>query len=98
MKFHLARDNETTTQYMFRCPGCKHAHVVITRAPKQPIWTVTGIKEDSPTVSPSVLVWGGGPKNDSRCHSFIKAGKIQFLNDCTHELAGQTVEIPDFNE
>lgn len=25
------------------------------------------------------------------CHSFIKDGKIQFLNDCTHELAGQTV-------
>lgn len=27
------------------------------------------------------------------CHSFITDGKIQFLGDCTHELAGQTVEL-----
>ena len=31
------------------------------------------------------------------CHSFIRDGKIQFLNDCTHELAGRTVELPEFN-
>jgi hypothetical protein len=30
-----------------------------------------------------------------RCHSFITDGKIQFLGDSTHELAGQTVEIPE---
>ena len=29
------------------------------------------------------------------CHSFVRDGKIQFLNDCTHELAGQTVELPE---
>jgi hypothetical protein len=29
------------------------------------------------------------------CHSFVKNGKIQFLNDCTHKLAGQTVELPE---
>lgn len=29
------------------------------------------------------------------CHSFIKEGRIQFLNDCTHSLAGQTVELPE---
>lgn len=28
------------------------------------------------------------------CHSFIADGKIQFLADCTHALAGQTVPIP----
>jgi hypothetical protein len=31
----------------------------------------------------------------SICHSFVTDGKIQFLSDCTHELAGQTVEIPE---
>lgn len=30
------------------------------------------------------------------CHSFIRDGKIQFLTDCTHALAGQTVDIPDW--
>jgi len=27
------------------------------------------------------------------CHSFIRDGKIEFLSDCTHKLAGQTVEL-----
>jgi hypothetical protein len=32
------------------------------------------------------------------CHSFVTDGRIQFLNDCTHELAGQTVDIPDWDD
>ena len=28
------------------------------------------------------------------CHSFITDGRIQFLADCTHKLAGQTVDLP----
>lgn len=31
------------------------------------------------------------------CHSFITDGNIQFLGDCTHALAGQTVPIPDWD-
>jgi len=27
------------------------------------------------------------------CHSFIRDGKIQFLNDCTHKLAGKTIDL-----
>ena len=30
------------------------------------------------------------------CHSFVTNGRIQFLGDCTHALAGQTVDLPDF--
>lgn len=30
------------------------------------------------------------------CHSFVTDGRIQFLGDCTHDLAGQTVDLPDF--
>lgn len=29
-----------------------------------------------------------------RCHSFITDGQIQFLEDCSHELAGKTVPLP----
>lgn len=36
------------------------------------------------------------PFKCERCHSFVKAGQIQFLGDCTHELANQTVPIPDW--
>lgn len=30
-----------------------------------------------------------------RCHSHITDGKIMFLGDCSHELAGQTVDLPE---
>ena len=32
----------------------------------------------------------------ARCHTFVRAGQIEFLNDCTHALAGQTVPMPDW--
>ena len=32
------------------------------------------------------------------CHSFIREGKMQFLSDCTHKFAGQTVELPDMED
>ena len=32
------------------------------------------------------------------CHSFVTDGKIQFLSDCTHGLAGQTVELSEIDE
>ena len=31
-----------------------------------------------------------------RCHSFVTDGKIRFLNDCTHEMAGETVDLEKF--
>jgi len=33
---------------------------------------------------------------DEVCHSFVTDGKIRYLNDCTHHLKGQTVELLDF--
>jgi hypothetical protein len=30
------------------------------------------------------------------CHSFVRAGRIQYLGDCTHALAGQTIDLPDW--
>lgn len=30
---------------------------------------------------------------DRVCHSFVTDGRIQFLGDCTHALAGQTVDL-----
>lgn len=32
------------------------------------------------------------------CHSFVRDGQIQYLSDCTHDLAGQTVDLPDWIE
>jgi hypothetical protein len=38
------------------------------------------------------------PGADVVCHSFVKEGRIQFLNDCTHALAGKTVDLPEWTE
>jgi len=31
------------------------------------------------------------------CYLFVKDGKLEFLNDCTHALAGKTIEMLDAN-
>lgn len=28
------------------------------------------------------------------CHTFVTDGRIQYLGDCTHALAGQTIDLP----
>lgn len=33
----------------------------------------------------------------SCCHSFVENGMIRYLDDCTHSLVGQTVELPDID-
>lgn len=35
-------------------------------------------------------------KVEDVCHSFVTDGRIQFLSDCTHALAGQTVDLPEW--
>jgi hypothetical protein len=51
------------------------------------VWAFDG-NEDAPTFSPSVNLPGV-------CHSFVRAGRIEFLPDCAHALAGQTVDMVD---
>ena len=44
------------------------------------------------------LVAKGEPPSSytcSCCHTFITDGMVQFLGDCTHPLAGQTLPLPD---
>ncbi len=35
------------------------------------------------------------PFTCQRCHTFIRNGMVEFLSDCTHEFAGQTLPLPD---
>lgn len=75
---------------MFYCPGCKEFHAV-NLGPGG--WGFNG-DYDKPTFTPSVLVTMHG-NSSYRCHSFVTDGKIQFLSDCSHELAGQTIALED---
>jgi Family of unknown function (DUF6527) len=65
-----------------------------------PNWTWNG-SIDAPTINPSILTnWqagdgDGNPAPDIVCHSFVNNGMVEFLPDCTHSLAGQTVPLLD---
>ena len=39
-----------------------------------------------------------GKAIDAVCHSFLTAGELHFLGDCTHALAGKVVPLPDLPE
>lgn len=81
--------------YVFHCPACKGGHPFEVDVPNGAGWTWNG-SLDKPTFTPSLLIHGGGIGKDPRCHSFVADGRIEFLGDCTHDLAGKTVEIPDW--
>jgi hypothetical protein len=86
--------------YGIECPGCGESHLFYSRdlaaaRPDVPSWTFNG-NLDLPTFSPSMYCEGKDSKcKPFICHSFVTDGRIQFLSDCTHELAGQTVELPE---
>lgn len=63
--------------------------------PKGAVWSFNG-SLDKPTFAPSILVTRkeGAGRAQKVCHSFIREGRIEYLSDCTHALAGQTVDLP----
>lgn len=100
-KFVKARplDPELDDMLKFYCPACQEAHWVSV-GPKSfwnIRWQFNGDCE-RPTINPSLLVTHKMPDGENRCHSFVRDGKIQYLSDCTHAMAGKTVEIPDWAE
>ena len=100
-------DKDQEKVYLIECPGCGHCHMFDKR------WTFNG-DFDKPTFRASMLSKYRHPKGYSNenpapkgwvgeyveeiCHSFVTDGMIEYLSDCTHELAGKTIELPDFDK
>lgn len=74
--------------WMVQCPACGNCHGFDTR------WSFDGNVE-RPTFSPSMLVYESGVQ--PRCHSFVTDGFWVYLDDCTHALKGQKVEVPEWS-
>lgn len=81
--------------WLIKCPACKRYHFI----PGDGRWTFNGDNE-RPTFRPSVNESCNAPGPNhrpkipyTRCHYIITNGKIQFCDDCTHELKNQTVEL-----
>lgn len=94
----------------FLCPGCDDHHTVPV-PPHPRAWAWNGSVElptltpslmvqsghYAPSWKPGDACWCGKDYGFQcyRCHSFVSDGRIQFLPDCTHALAGQTVDLAD---
>ncbi len=97
---------------MFMCPGCNEPHAVRVAGPgawgfncnnDAPTFTPSVLVTGMQTVRNADGSWAGEWVKDAdgkcvpmRCHSYVTDGQIQFLTDCTHALAGQTVPLPDW--
>lgn len=94
VKLHEVVDKDGAHySWVFHCPACGFAHQCDNR------WTFNGNVE-RPTFRASVLVHAvGNPDvgyHRPRCHSYVTDGKIKYLGDCTHAMAGKTVDLPDW--
>lgn len=89
--------------YSYICLGCDQTHLVYVQPCDRKnihVWKFNGDIE-TPTLSPSVVFeikFAIPEKPNIKCHHFIRDGKIQYLNDCTHKYAGQIIDIPDWQE
>lgn len=87
-------DGPPQERLFFICPGCKSlggsGYLMLPVAIDGVIgWTWNG-DLDKVTLSPSILT------NDGRgnvCHSFLTNGVFEYLSDCTHEYAGQKINM-----
>ncbi len=97
----------------FWCPGCESNHVIsnlwqITGTPDSPTFSPSVL-----VTSGHYIPGWTGPEcwctfnaNDPNpvsfkcgvCHSFVRDGMIQYLEDSTHALAGQTVNMVELQD
>jgi hypothetical protein len=91
--------------WKFWCPGCASAHVV---SDSWEVDTETATISPSvlvhshktlidPDLTGDALTAPENITDTPQCHSFVTNGRIEFLGDCTHALAGQTVDLPDWS-
>lgn len=75
----------------FYCPACKQWHSV------NSTWS-WNLSLCSTTINPSIKVTSFNEQGETICHLYVRDGRIEYLNDCTHELKDQTVKMVDVCE
>lgn len=95
---------ETQTGWMIRCQACQwHEFPKIGQSSAN--WSFNGDME-RPTFSPSMNQMTNSPDSkyynpeceSSRCHFILREGIIQYCDDCTHELRGQSLPLQPWDE
>jgi len=94
--------------FLFHCVACGHGHFFV-GAIKGP-WTIDE-KTKLPTFTPSLKITGTQPLTHNEaarilagekipprpycCHLNLTNGKLVYHGDCTHSMAGKTVDMVD---
>jgi hypothetical protein len=94
------------------CPGCECMHVVPvagtvawgfngdcdrpTLTPSVLVYSHRTLIDNS--LEGDALLAPDNVRDTPQCHSFIRDGMIQYLGDCTHALADQTVPMEPLDE
>lgn len=96
--------------FHFMCPGCNEVHIVgatwsFNGNFDRPTFTPSILVRGNKVVKDERGKWTGDWERDGSgnlipdiCHSFITDGQIQFLGDCTHGMAGQTVPLQPYHD
>ncbi len=105
MKLHVGSPSHRA----FWCPGCDSAHVIgvapgqwscdddLERPTIQPsvlVYSHRTFVDDA--LEGDELLAPDNIRDTPQCHSFVTGGRIQFLADSTHSLAGLTVDLPEW--
>ncbi len=93
---------QTTNDHLgVYCRGCKMTHMLrVVPDPensKTPKWQFNG-DVNKPSFHPSYTARYSRDGKVIVCHSWIKNGTMEYMGDCTHELRGQTVDLPPLSE
>lgn len=90
--------------WMIRCQVCGHHYFPKDRIANKSQWSFNGNME-RPTFTPSMNEHQNppGPTHNPelptrRCHYIVTDGRIAYCGDCTHELAGQTLDLIPFSD
>ena len=102
-------DGSTHRGWMIFCPACRCGHLFDSRwtfngDEERPTFRasmlVRSTRHEPPVTPENLDEWKRAPwpQHDVQtvCHSFVTDGKIEFLTDCTHSLAGQAVPLERF--
>ena len=103
MSDFIRETKEDDRLYEFWCPACEmHHHIddkwtidlVNNTLSPSVLWESMNHRKHWKTDENGDYIFGKDNKvigaKKIKCHSFVKNGTIQYLNDCTHELAGTT--------
>lgn len=96
--------------YTHWCPGCKEMHGIfdrwqfngnVDRPTFTPSVKITGkqtVKNERGEWTGEWVLDANGNALDECCHYILTDGVMNFCGDCTHDLRGQSVPLPELPE